>query len=285
MAENLQFLKRRIKSASNIAQIAKAMEMISASKIKKAQSAIEGNKPYSDKISEIVSKALYSVDYNTYNHPYLQNNQVENELLIVFSPDKGLCGSLPTSLMKKLHENTNKNTLIITIGKKIAKFAAKTNGQLVASFPIGITLPKYSAIFPIINLINQYYFEKKICRVKILFAEFKSIFTQSPEIMDLLPLDFSNKINNGNKDAISGYKFEPSTANILEDLLPYYLEVKLYHYFIQAYTSEQASRMVAMQNAKNNALDIADYLTLTYNKARQAKITNELLDLANVQYI
>lgn len=285
MAENLQFLKRRIRSAANISQIAKAMEMISASKIKKAQGAVENNRPYSEKISEIIEKALSSIDFTKFSNPYLETNSSGKKLVVVISPDKGLCGSLPTNLIKKLYEHTDKNTLLISIGKKIAKIAAKTEGTLIASFPMGTSLPKYSMIFPVIDLIDKYYLKKEVEKVEIIFAEFTSIFTQVPHLKQLLPIiPLISKTNLENHSS-TNYSFEPNLNLILGQLLPYFVEVKLYHYLITAFTSEQAARMVAMQNAKNNALDIADFLTLTYNKARQAKITNELLDLANIQYI
>jgi len=285
MAENLQILKNRIKSASNISKIAKAMEMISASKIKKAQDAVENNRPYSEKITEIVEKTLASVDLESFSHEYLKINNSNKKLLVAISPDKGLCGSLPTNLTKKLSELIDKDTLIITIGKKIAKFASKSGGQLIASFPMGTALPQYSNIFPIIDLINQYFMGGKVGSVAIVLTEFKSIFLQVPHVTRLLPLIPAIDQTNIEKIEPTGYSFEPNINVVLQELLPYFIEVKLYYYLIHAFTSEQAARMIAMQNAKNNALDIADFLTLTYNKARQAKITNELLDLANVQYI
>src|SRR3989338_329830 len=285
MAENLQILKNRIKSASNISKIAKAMEMISASKIKKAQDAVENNRPYSEKITEIVEKALASVDLESFSHEYLKINNSNKKLLVAISPDKGLCGSLPTNLTKKLSELIDKDTLIITIGKKIAKFASKSGGQLIASFPMGTALPQYSNIFPIIDLINQYFMGGKVGSVAIVLTEFKSIFLQVPHVTRLLPLIPAIDQTNIEKIEPTGYSFEPNINVVLQELLPYFIEVKLYYYLIHAFTSEQAARMIAMQNAKNNALDIADFLTLTYNKARQAKITNELLDLANLQYI
>lgn len=283
MAENLQFLKRRIKTSSNIAQIAKAMEMISASKIKRAQQAVENNRPYSQRISSILEKAISSIEEDKFRHPYIQRNTSSKKLYIVIAPDKGLAGSLPTNLTKKMSEINDADNYIVTIGKKIEKYAGRLNSKLLASFPMGTALPKYSTVFPLINLINQYYLNNEISEVYILLTEFKSIFTQEPGFKKLLPIEINYSDNNLINEDIY-YKFEPDLHTILEELLPYYLEVKLYHYLIEAFTAEQAARMVAMQNAKNNALDIAEFLTLSYNKARQAKITNELLDLANIQF-
>jgi len=280
MAQNLQLLRRRIRTAKNIAQIAKAMEMISASKIKKAQDAVEKSLPYSEKISQILEKVLLNLDPTQFSHPYLQKNESGKKLLIIFAPDKGLAGALPTNIIRKIMGIADKNTYVITVGKKIERAVSKMELDVIAAFPMGTTLPNYSMVFPLIRIVNEYYLSGKIGKVEILFTEFKSIFAQSPEVKGLLPLTL--KVEKAENDQESEYTFEPNARIILEEILPYSLEIKLYHYLIQAFTAEQAARMVSMQNAKNNALDIVDFLTLSYNKARQMKITNELLDLANV---
>ncbi len=276
MAENLQLLKRRIGTAKNIAQIAKAMEMISASKIKKAQSAVVNNKPYTERIITLTNNILRHADLKKFSHPYISNkSKSDKKLLIVTSPDKGLCGSLNTNLFKKILEQENKDTKIVAIGKRAGRFSGRLEGDLIGEFPMGTILPDYSIVYSIIEVINAEYLTGNVSKVEILYTEFSSIFSQEPTIKTLLPIDISH-----NEEELP-YIFEPSEEEILSDLLPYYLEVYLFNSIIEAYTSEQAARMVAMQNAKNNALDIADYLTLSYNKSRQEGITNELLSLAN----
>lgn len=276
MAENLQLLKRRIRTAKNIAQIAKAMEMISASKIKRAQSAVLNNKPYTERIVSLTNNILRHADLKKFQHPYLSNNSKSNKkLVIVISPDKGLCGSLNTNLFKKILEQDNKDTKIVTVGKKAGRFSSRLESDLIGEYPMGTILPDYSIVYSIIEAINSEYLSKNVSSVEILYTQFTSIFSQEPVIKKILPIQVSHE------DEELPYIFEPSEDEILSDLLPYYLEVYLFNSIIEAYTSEQASRMVAMQNAKNNALDIADYLTLSYNKSRQERITNELLSLAN----
>lgn len=281
MAQNLQLLKRRIKTSKNIAQIAKALEMIAASKIKRAQTAAQSNKPYADRISEVTVSILHSLSNTPYSHPYLPSNNKDKKtepkrLIIAISPDRGLCGSLNTNLYKKLMEAEDKNSKIITVGKKIGLFASKLNFELLASYPMGTTLPDYSMVYQLKTLIDQE-LASGPTTVSILYADFVTYFTQEPNIKQLLPLSFDDTSAKTDQD----FLFEPGKTELLDSLLPYYLEIQIYNSLLQAYTSEQAAQMVAMQNAKNNAYDIAEYLNLVYNKSRQERITNEILDLAN----
>lgn len=278
MAQNLQQLRRRIKTAQNISKIAKAMEMIAASKIKKAQNAVAANKPYSAKIRDLTQNLLSTKAAIHFKHPYIQSNSSDKSILIAVASDKGLCGSLNTNLIKQLFELENPNTYLITLGRKVEMAAAKTKFNLIASYPMGSTLPAYSDLNNITVLINEYIEQNKASKVEILYTGFESLFTQRPEVKKLLPIvSVDREMTEEDKAVI----VEPSTEALLEKLLPHYFEVELYQSLIEAYTSEQAARMVAMQNAKNNAKDIADYLTLLYNKSRQERITSEILDVAN----
>lgn len=275
MAQNLQILLRRKKTAQNIAQIARAMEMVSASKIKKAQSEVVANKPYADRITKLTSSIIRHVDPSQFTHPYILGNEAEKNLVLVVSPDKGLCGSLNTNLFKKILEVDNKNLKLIATGRKASMFSKRIEGELIAEFNIGTTLPPYRTVYQLIEIINNEYIGGHVSSFKILYTEFASIFTQAPVLKSILPIEMPSE-----ELAPLPYIFEPKIQDLLSELLPYYLEVILYNCLIEAYTSEQAARMVAMQNAKNNALDIADYLTLIYNKSRQERITNELLTLS-----
>lgn len=280
MAQNLQLLKRRIKTSKNIAQIAKALEMIAASKIKKAQIAAQSNKPYAERISEITGKIIGSLDEKVITHPYLETGMPKGKkkLLIAISPDRGLCGSLNTNLYKKLIEIDNKDTKIVTVGKKVGLFCSKLSFELLSSYPMGNTLPDYSLVYQLKTIIDEQLNSGEISSVSIVYADFISLFTQSPTEKQLLPLQIEG-IEASQSDSSS--IFEPDKATLLSDLLPYYLQIQLYNALLVAFTSEQAAQMVAMQNAKNNAFDIAEYLNLVYNKSRQERITNEILDLAN----
>lgn len=278
MAQNLQLLKRRINTSKNIAQIGKAMEMISASKIKRAQNSVLNNKPYAERITELTQTLLLQPDLKNFTHPFIQSNDSENRLLIIISPDRGLCGSLNTNLFKKIIELDNKNLKMVTLGKRAERFCLRLEGELLASFPIGTSLPPYSVVYDLIEIIEQEFSTKKASEVSLLYSQFNSVFSQSPVVKKILPIE---KPTAEAEIEELPYIFEPKVSELLAGLLPFYLEVSLYTSILEAYTSEQAARMVAMQNAKNNALDIADALTLEYNKSRQERITNEILDIAN----
>jgi len=284
MPANLQLLKRRIKTSQNIAQIAKAMETISASKIKKAQYAASGNRPYAEKILELAGQAMNQVQNKKFTHKYISLPKNKKKLYIIITPDKGLCGGLNTNLYKKIFEVDEKNALYITLGKKAERFAGKLEGELYASFKLGSTLPDYSLIVQVKNLLDELIDSKSISQAHLLFAEFSSILIQKPITSNLLPINI-NKLESESKspEAASDAVFEPDAESFLLALLPQYIETQIFNALIQAFTSEQAARMMAMQNAKNNAFDIADYLTLVYNKSRQERITNEILDLTNSQ--
>ena len=275
MAQNLPQLKRRIKTANNISQVARSMEMISASKIKRAQAAVENNKPYAQRIVDLTGSILRHVDSEHFKHAYIQGNESNKALILIISSDKGLCGSLNTNLFRKLLETDDKNRKIIALGRKGAQFAVKASGEFITGLNLGTTLPDYSIVFRLIEIINLEYLAGNVGQVQILYNEFSSVFSQTPVLKTILPIQVTSE------EKELPYLFEPKIDEIVESLMPYYLEAVIYNSILEAYTSEQAARMVAMQNAKNNAMDIADYLTLSYNKSRQEKITSELLALSS----
>lgn len=281
MAENLLLLKGRKNTAQNIAQIAKAMEMIAASKIKRAQSTVENHKPYAQKIQNLAFRLLSNIDPKQYKNPFLERNDSTKKLLIFVTPDRGLCGSLNTNLTKKFFDVDRDNTYVVTLGNRGERLASRLGYEIVASYPMGARLPDYSTTYQILKIIKEYYLSGKVGEVEFLFPEFNSIFSQVPTIQKLLPLQSPEKTSNSE----TTFTFEPNLKVLLDDLIPHLIEIKIYDVIAQSYTSEQAARMMAMQNAKSNALDVASYLTLLYNKSRQEKITNELLDISNSQLI
>lgn len=277
MAQNLQLLRRRIKTSKNIAQIAKAMEMISASKIKRAQEAVQSNKPYAQRILELTTKISHD-NNSAFTHPYIEKRELEKNMIIVLSPDRGLCGGLNTNL-SKLFIQIPKDAIVVAQGKRAAQFLVKIGITPVAVFESGATLPSYQRVYELVELINEYYLTNQVGQVEIMYPDFVSFFSQVPTRKTLLPLD----VQKSDALPLSKYTYEPNAQELLAELLPYYLETNLYSILLETFTSEQAARMLAMQNAKNNAIDIAEFLTLSYNKSRQEKITNEILDLNSGQ--
>lgn len=276
-------LKRRIQAAQNVSKTTKAMQMIAASKLKKAQDATLMSRPYVEKLTNLSQNIIQKIDKDVISHPYIkQELKAENKtLLLVLSPDKGLAGGLITNLIREFLEYTkiDKNISYIVIGKKLQGKVVHLSREIIASFNFGATLPSFDAVYPISKLINDYYLNGKVTSVKILFAQFTSIFTQTPMISTILPVSVPLEKE---EKAINDFAlFEPNVKEILPNLLNHYLEMTIYQNLLESYVSEQAARMISMQNATDNAKDIISDLQLEYNKTRQAKITSEILDIGS----
>jgi F-type H+-transporting ATPase subunit gamma len=278
MAQNLQQLKKRIKTSNSIAQIAKAMEVISASKIRKAQDSVEKHNPYAKKIKYMVQRILSDKDLHD-DVEKLVNEKNGKCLGYIISPDKGLVGGLVVNLFKKASSYLKLDDYVVVIGQKAASEATRYGYNVLASFHMGTNLLKYDDLYPMIDIAKKFYFSGEVTKVSIIYTEFNNLLLQEPVVEEVFPI----KQNKNFKETDTDYIFEPSSQQILEDLLPFYFEVEFYSAFMNAYTSEQAARMIAMKNAKDNANDISESLTNIYNKSRQEKITNEILDLANGQ--
>lgn len=274
---NLLSLKRRIKTAQNVSKTTKAMQMIAASKLKRAQDAALSGRPYVEKLSSISTKIGKNVDPDNLID-YMKILTDSNEkLIIVVTPDKGLCGGLVTNLGRELLSfmKENKNIKLILVGKKGVGIGRISGGEIIASFDITTTLPSYDMVYPIMNIVDEYFLGKKSSEVYLFHSKFNSLFSQSPTTKKLLPASFEEE--NG---ASSGMLFEPTATEMLPGLMRHYLEMSIYQSFLENYLSEQAARMLAMQNATTNAKEIIQELKLIYNKSRQEKITNEILDIA-----
>ncbi len=271
-------LKRRIKAAQNVSKTTKAMQMIATSKLKKAQEAALTSRPYVTKLTEL-TQAVTLQTADAHKHPYMVlNKEANGTLLIALAPDKGLCGGLITNLIKEFFMNVkaSENTTLIVMGKKLESQAVRVNRDIIASFNFGTKLPPFSSVFPIVKLINDYYLTGKVQSVKVLYTDFDNLFTQRPKVMQLLPIALP-EAETVKTDELTLY--EPSLSELVPSLLTHYLEMSLYQLLLESFLSEQAARMIAMQNATNNAKDIIEELRLEYNKTRQSKITSELLDI------
>lgn len=272
----LLILKRRIKTAQNVSKTTRAMQMIAASKLKRAQEAALNARPYVDKLTNLSNGISKRVDPDNLND-YMKHLTNSNEkLMLVVAPDKGLCGGLNTNLARELlnFSKDNKNTSYIAVGKKGSGIVKISNGEIIASFDITTTLPSYELVYPVMKIIDDYFLNKKVSEVYILNSNFDSIFLQTPRIKKLLPVTFESEEKS--TDAV----IEPNAHELLPGLIRHYLEMSVYQAYLENYLSEQAARMLAMQNATNNAKDIIEDLKLLYNKTRQEKITNEILDIS-----
>ena len=284
-------LKRRIQAAQNVSKTTKAMQMIAASKLKRAQEATLSTRPYVNSLHEMTKKALKQKPEG-YVNSYLESNSAQDtELLILLSPDKGLCGGLVTNLLKEFLSYQKTHTVVqyIMVGKKAEMQVAKLGREVVANFQFGTSQPTFDIVYPLVKLIDEYYLSGKVKSVKVLYTHFNNIFTQHPKIVELLPLKLeSPEQESGGEDTqlrpgfdgqTETMVFEPSVQSLLIHLLNHYVEMSLFQYILESFVSEQGARMISMQNATNNANDIISELRLDYNKTRQAKITSEILDI------
>jgi F-type H+-transporting ATPase subunit gamma len=293
MPENLRILKGRIRTARNIAQLAKTLEMVSVSKIRRARKLAETVRPYAERITGLTELALGALTPEERTHPYLRpvspGPAQTSKILIAIGPDKGLCGPLTANLIRRLADAMDGNTYLITVGKRMERAGARLAGdRLIASFPMGARLPEYSLVFNIVRVVNERMLAGTSASLSVLYSHFVSFFSQVQVVENILPIVPPAPEAAPQEQPPSAPQaapvvpvFEPGGAALVNELLPHFLEVRLFDAVVQAFCAEHAARMVAMQNAKSNALEIADAFTLLYNKTRQERITNEILDLAN----
>ncbi len=278
-----RLIKSRIKSATNIAKITKAMEMVSASKMRRSQEQALASRPYTHKLLEMLHTIGSHTDPSL--HPLLRlANQSAPELFIVIATDKGLAGSLNANLFRAalLELKNMRNPQIVAIGKKAKEFALKSGYPLIAEFtglPDRISL---ADVLPVTEIFVEGFLQGEFSSVKSIHMQFVSTLKQTPETNYLLPIaapEVAPKEAEAHVDVQKEYAFEPSPKEILDVLLPYYTENGFYQIMLEAKASEHSARMVSMKNASDNANDIVGSLKLEYNKSRQAGITSELLDI------
>lgn len=271
-------IRRRIKSAKNIAQITKAMEMVSASKMKKAQEAALSTRPFTDKLAEIMAKVGSS---SSVKHPLLTTNNSKSIMVVLISTNKGLCGGLNVNLYRGLldfvKENASSKIKIVTVGKKAKWVTPGTSSELVAKFnDLGETVT-FVETRSVSGYLMQEFKKGAVGKVFLAYPKFISTLTNEITFTQLLPLQ--------NEEAVSStdYTIEPSPSTLLESLLPYQIEMKVYQTILESRATEHSARMVAMKNASDNARDLIDSLTLDYNQARQSAVTSELLDVTTAR--
>ncbi|MBI2195738.1 MAG: ATP synthase F1 subunit gamma [Candidatus Levybacteria bacterium] len=274
-------LKSKIRTAKNVSKTTKAMQMIAASKLKRAQEAALSSRPYADKLSAVSKGLLFKLEEENYHEYMKASSKSKKTLLIVFAPEKGLCGALTTNvaneLMKQAKEK-REELFVVGIGKKIQYSLKSLQTEAIASFDLGTGVPTFDMVYPILQIVDDYFLNEKVSSVQILFPKFSSLFVQSPQIETLLPVEIPKE-----PLKVSGFTlFEPKAPKIIPTLLRHYIEILLHQYLIETYLSEQAARTLSMKNATENAGEIIESLQLEYNKSRQERITSELLDSSAV---
>ncbi|MGI8820411.1 MAG: ATP synthase F1 subunit gamma [Chthoniobacterales bacterium] len=284
---NTQDIRRRIKSIRNTAQITKAMQMVAASKMRKAQLHALAGRPYASLMNRVLVSLQQRTDPKL--HPLLQVREVKRELVIVISTDKGLAGALNTNLFREAANFDLAKTVYVVAGRKARQFLSRTRREILADFEL-----KDAPAFPETKVIAQFATERflsgEVDRVSVLYTHFENTISQKPTVRTLLPItDFAVTQADGatptadGTDPMGGYLFEPSAEGVLDAMLPYYLQYQIFQMILDARASEHSARMVAMKNATDNAKQFIKDLTLEYNKMRQASITTELLEIATAQ--
>jgi len=277
---NMLLINRRINTAKNVSKTTRALQMISTSKLKRAQNAALSSREYVEKLTMLVMNLSSKVEKEN-RHPYMHSiAPKDKDLFIIIAPDKGLCGGLVSNLIRTVYAVDKESPFYIVVGKKAEKSVAKI-GEVVASFQFGTTLPTFDMVFPIAKIIDEYYLSGKVSRVKIVFSHFNNVFTQTPTVHNILPVKMETEEKSTDKYSL----FEPKIEKMLPDLLKHYLEMVLYQNLLENFASEQGARMVSMKSATDNANEIISYLKLEYNKLRQEKITNEILDIGSAAFI
>jgi F-type H+-transporting ATPase subunit gamma len=279
-------IRRRIKSVRNTAQITKAMQMVAASKMRKAQMAALAGRPYASLMNEVLSALVSSS--KDFSHPLLEQREVRKRCVMVVSTDKGLCGGLNSSLMREAAKFAP-DTAFITAGRKASQFIARTRRPLIAEFPHKDN-PSFAEARAISKFVRDLYLNGEVDQVDILFTNFVSTLVQKPETRPFLPIAEIKRVKAGiGADAghpapqSSGreFLFEPGHEQVLGALLPHSLNFEVYQILLESKASEHSARMVAMKNATDNANQFIKDLTLEYNKLRQANITKELLEISS----
>ena len=276
---NLKEIRNRITSIKSTMQITSAMKMVSAAKLKKAQDAITAMRPYSSKLTELLQNLSATIEGDT-GGAYSTEREVSKVLLVVVTSNRGLCGGFNSSIAKEViktvAENYSDKTVdIFSIGKKGADALGKDFNIINTRNDIFDDLT-FDNVAVIAESLMEFYVDGSYDRIELVYNQFKNAATQIPQVEQFLPI---KPIEGGEENANSDYIFEPSKVEIIEALIPKSLKTQLYKAIRDSFASEHGARMTAMHKATDNASELRDELLLTYNKARQAAITNEILEI------
>jgi F-type H+-transporting ATPase subunit gamma len=272
-------IRRRIGAVRNIKQITRAMQFVAASKLKRAQDATLAARPYSDKLDEVLADLATVLGGE--DHPLLAEREGGKRLIVLITTDRGLAGPLNTNTIRfaarEITDHSGDLT-VVTVGRKGRDAMRRVGVPLEAHFAGFGDRPSFADVIPLARLITDDFLAGSIGRVDIIYSRFVTTLTQRPELYRLLPIQPSEDTSGipGNQ-----FIFEPSAAAVLQQLLPRYVATRLFQAVLESKASEESSRMVAMKNATENAEELIEDLTLSYNKVRQSNITREMIEIAS----
>ena len=275
-------IRRRIRSVTNTAKITRAMEMVAASKMRRAQINALAGRPYADKMRQMLADLAESIESLKLEapHPLLERRPVERVAFVLVSTDRGLCGGLNANLNRYAAsfalEKKDVEVKAIAVGRKGRDFLLRVGVPVIAEFTNIGDYPSFDDIRPIARLLMDEYTSGGVDGVYLIFPLFVNTMVQRPEVRQVLPIEVPRGATAGSLQ----YIYEPSPTEVFEDLLPRYVQRQVYEVILEKSASEQSARMVAMRSATDAAKEMVQDLTLTYNKVRQDSITKELLDIA-----
>ena len=271
-------IARRIRSVENTAKITKAMSMIAASKLRRTQDAATQGRSYADSMSEMVSNVMAQSQDEELSQPLAEPREVSNVGLVLITPDRGLTGGLNSNVLRAVGDFIGIQTVpvkVVVLGKKGIDFARRSGLELIGELSGISDRPTSSDTSPVSRAIIDGFINRQVDSIHVAYAQFVNTTLQRPTVTQLAPV-VRTEISNGDNQ---GYIFEPNANVVLTELLPRYIETLIHHAVLEANASEQSARMVAMNQATDNANDMVDDLTLLMNKLRQETITKELLDI------
>jgi len=277
---SLRTIRRRIRSVRNTSQITKAMEMVAASKMRRAQLRVLASRPYSDRIRGLIGD-LAARPGQEGTHPLLEQRHARNRVgLVIMTSDRGLCGALNSNVLRRataeiLEAGGPAVTELITVGRKGHEFMVRRGIQVAATFINLGDYPGLVAAQPIARIVMDEFMARRIDAAYVIYPRFVNTLTQRVTVTQILPV-----VPSAPDGPALEYIFEPSAPEILAALLPRYVEVQVYQALLETIASKYSAQMIAMRNATENAKELIDSLTLSYNKARQAAITKEIAEIA-----
>ena len=277
---NLKDIRNKIKSVKSIQQVTKAMKMVAAAKLRKSQENMEKSRPYSGSIKETINSILPDIDRSLL--PILDTRPIKKGLFVVVSADRGMAGGFNANVIKTTEKAVNEfgkdKSEIICIGKKAYDHFKNRDYNMVQHYIDFWNDLKFNVAKSIGDDIVDRYRNKEIDSVHFIYNEFKSVASQIIRSEKLFPLEYNNEENN---ESVNNKVFMPSKNEIIKTLIPKYINVQIWQYFLESNASEQAARMLAMENATENAGEMISDLSLEYNKARQAAITTEIIEIVS----
>jgi F-type H+-transporting ATPase subunit gamma len=284
---SLRDIRRRIRSIGNTSQITRAMQMVAASKMRRAQEATLNTRPFGRLLYRIQRHAVtHSGDFT---HPLLEQREVRKRAVILIGTDRGLCGALNANLFRVAAQFDPATTVYITVGRRAAQLVARTRRQLAAEFTVTDS-PRFADARPIATFARDLFLKGEVDQVQIVFTRFVNTITQHPVLVEFLPVGEIKGLTLPGSEMekelaadVEDVVFEPNAGAVLSYLLGHYLNILIFRVLLEAKASEQSARMVAMTNATDNATGLIKDLTLEYNKLRQGNITKELLEIAGGQ--